>query len=143
MTGPLRGLAQLNLPVADVRAARDWYSEFLGIEPYFQRPNEIGPAYVEFRIGERDDELGIIDRRFLPSRDDEAGGAIVRWHVNDLRSTVDRLIELGAREYEPIVEREAGFATASVLDPFGNVLGLIHSPHFLGRMGPARSVMEP
>ena len=26
---------------------------------------------------------------------------------------------------------EAGWVTASVVDPFGNILGLMHSPHYL------------
>ena len=47
-------------------AARDWYAEVLGIEPYFQRPEEGPPAYIEFRIGADEDELGLIDRRYAP-----------------------------------------------------------------------------
>lgn len=39
--------------------------------------------------------------------------------------------KLGAEEYEPLIEREAGFKTASVVDPFGNVLGLMYNPHYL------------
>jgi len=31
----------------DLAAARRWYSEFLGIEPYFNRPE-----YIEFRFGD-------------------------------------------------------------------------------------------
>ncbi|GLQ55483.1 hypothetical protein GCM10010862_27420 [Devosia nitrariae] len=38
----------------------------MGVEPYFQRPKEGTPAYVEFRIGDDEDELGIIDRQYLP-----------------------------------------------------------------------------
>jgi hypothetical protein len=30
-----------------------------------------------------------------------------------------------------VIKREAGFVTASVVDPFGNILGLMHSPHFV------------
>jgi predicted enzyme related to lactoylglutathione lyase len=133
MKNPLKGLAQVNIAVDDVVAARDWYAEFLGIQPYFQRPNEGSPAYVEFRVGEGEDELGIIDKSFMPSAQAAAGSSVARWHVDDLKGVLARLKELGAKEYEPLVEREAGFATASVVDPFGNVLGLIHSPHFIGR----------
>jgi hypothetical protein len=39
--------------------------------------------------------------------------------------------KLGAKEYEPLIEREAGFKTASVVDPFGNVFGLMYNPHYL------------
>jgi hypothetical protein len=42
--------------------ARSWYAQFLGIEPYFVRPEDGPPAYVEFRVGDYQDELGIIDR---------------------------------------------------------------------------------
>jgi predicted enzyme related to lactoylglutathione lyase len=124
---PLRGLAQVNLPADDVAKARDWYAKFLGVEPYFQRPDEKAPAYVEFRIGDTEDELGIIDSKFLPKG---SGGAIARWHVDDLKATLAKLKDLGAKENEPLTEREGGFATASVVDPFGNILGLIHSPHY-------------
>lgn len=38
---------------------------------------------------------------------------------------------MGAREYEPITPSEDGFVTASVVDQFGNVLGITHNPHYL------------
>lgn len=58
-------------------------------------------------------------------------GAVVFWHVDDLAATLDRLIAMGATIYEPVTERGSGFVTASVLDPFGNVLGVMNNPHFL------------
>ena len=135
VTSTLRGLAQVNVSADDVAAARDWYAEFLGVAPYFQRPSADDPAYVEFRIGDDEDELGIIDRRFLPEASNSPlGGVIARWHVDDLAGTVERLISLGARENEPVIEREAGFVTASVVDPFGNIIGLITSPHYLEKL---------
>jgi hypothetical protein len=33
------------------------------------------------------------------------------------------------------VRGEGGWITASVIDPFGNVLGLMHSPHYLELLG--------
>ena len=53
------------------------------------------------------------------------------WHVDDLAASVDRALERGAREHDPIRERGEGFVTASVTDPFGNVLGLMHNPNWL------------
>ena len=128
----LRGLTTVSFWADDLIAARDWYAEVLGIEPYFQRPEEGPPAYIEFRIGADEDELGLIDRRYAPpgaSRD--PGGAVIYWQVDNVAAAVARLVEHGATEYQPIVERDAGFVTASVLDPFGNVLGLMYSPHFV------------
>jgi catechol 2,3-dioxygenase-like lactoylglutathione lyase family enzyme len=48
----LRGMANVSFWAEDVKAARSWYSELFGIEPYFQRPDPENPAYVEFRIGD-------------------------------------------------------------------------------------------
>ena len=132
----LRGFTTVNYWAVDVEAARDWYAQVLEIEPYFQRPEEGPPAYVEFRVGPDEDELGLIDRRYAPLASADPGGAIIHWQVDDVSATVARLLELGATEYQPVTEREAGFVTASVLDPFGNILGLMYSPHFVAMHQP-------
>ena len=125
-------LTTINYWADDVKAAWDWYAQVLEAEPYFVRPEEGPPAYVEFRVGPDEDELGLIDRRYAPpSTSRDPGGAIMHWHVDDVSAAVARLLELGATEYQPVTEREAGFVTASVVDPFGNILGLMYSPHFL------------
>ncbi|BDZ46865.1 VOC family protein [Naasia aerilata] len=122
----LRGLANVSFFAADLEEAGRWYTELLGFEPYFSVP-----GYLEFRIGDYAHELGIIDARYAPPGPGEPGGAIAYWHVDDVRSTLDRLTELGASVREPIRERGHGFVTASVVDPFGNVLGVMQNPHYL------------
>jgi catechol 2,3-dioxygenase-like lactoylglutathione lyase family enzyme len=93
----LRGLSTVSFFADDVTAARAWYTELLGSEPYFVRPIDGPPAYVEFRIGDYQHELGIVDRRFAPSgRPDRAGGAVTYWHVDDVRASFDRLLSMGA-----------------------------------------------
>jgi predicted enzyme related to lactoylglutathione lyase len=129
----LRGLTTVSFWVDDVSAARDWYTAVLGIGPYFQRPEQGAPAYIEFRVGADEDELGLIDRRYAPPGASwDPGGAIIYWQVDDVAAAVSRLIELGATEYQPVTaQRTAGFITASVVDPFGNILGLMYNPHFV------------
>ncbi|WP_410573501.1 VOC family protein [Amycolatopsis sp. cmx-4-61] len=122
----LRGMATVTYYAENHEAAKAWYTEFLGVEPYFEVP-----GYSEFRIGDYQHELGIIDREYAPFAYTEPGGEIVRWHVDDLEGTFARLLELGAKEYEPIIERGPGFVTASVVDPFGNVLGIMTNVHYL------------
>jgi predicted enzyme related to lactoylglutathione lyase len=122
----LRGMATVSYFADDHAAAQAWYTEFLGIEPYFRRP-----GYAEFRIGDYQHELGLIDRKYVPASMGGASGEIVYWHVDDLEATVARLHELGAKENEPITERGPGFVTASVVDPFGNVLGVMTNVHYL------------
>lgn len=128
----LRGLTTVNLIAEDVPATVAWYTEVLEIEPYFVRPVEGPPAYVEFRIGDYQHELGIIDARYASHRPTgQPAGAVVSWHVDDVAAAVDRLTAMGATTHDPLTVREAGFVTASVVDPFGNILGLMYSPHYL------------
>ena len=124
----LRGFATVNYWADDLEAAKGWYAELLGIDPYFERP-----GYYEFRVGDYVRELGLIDGRYAPHDPASgAGGAIMYWHVDDVEAVLERLLSMGAKEYEPLTRRgEAGFVTASVVDPFGNVLGVMYNPHYL------------
>lgn len=126
----LRGLATVNFYATDHAAAKKWYTEFLGIEPYFNVP-----GYTEFRIGDFQQELGIIDAAYAPEGySAKPSGAIAHWHVDNLEATLERLIALGAVLYQPITDHSQGkgtFVTASVADPFGNVLGIMTNVHYL------------
>jgi catechol 2,3-dioxygenase-like lactoylglutathione lyase family enzyme len=54
------------------------------------------------------------------------------WHVDDLEATVERLLSMGATQCQPITPHgDSGFVTASVVDPFGNVLGVMNNPDYL------------
>jgi predicted enzyme related to lactoylglutathione lyase len=126
----LRGLATVSFYASDHAAAKKWYSEFLGMEPYFNVP-----GYTEFRIGDYQQELGIIDSSYAPDGyAAKPSGAIVHWHVDHLQGTLDRLIAMGATMYQPITDHSQGkgtFVTASVADPFGNILGIMTNVHYL------------
>jgi predicted enzyme related to lactoylglutathione lyase len=128
----LRGLTTTTFFADDVAAAAAWYTDVLGVEPYFMRPVDGPPAYVEFRIGDYQHEFGIVDSRYaVGGRPERPGGAIAYWHVDDVRASLDRLLDLGATVHEEPVERGPGFVTASVVDPFGNVLGVMFNQHYL------------
>jgi len=131
----LRGFATISFWADDVAAAVAWYTRFLDLKPYFDQSTPEGRiVYAEFRVGDHQHELGIIDRGFQPSSAASTGpgGAIMYWHVDDLEASVTRLVSMGAKEYEPITPRgDSGFVTASVVDPFGNVLGVMTNPHYL------------
>ena len=128
----LRGISTISFYAADMKAAREWYSNLLGMQPYFQQPNAENPAYIEFRLGDYQHELGIIDAKYKPQiASSGAGGAIVFWHVDNLEEAVAQVKALGATEYEPITTRGEGFVTASVIDLFGNILGPMYNKHYL------------
>jgi predicted enzyme related to lactoylglutathione lyase len=124
----LRGFATISFFAADHEAAKKWYTELLGIEPYFNRP-----GYAEFRLGDYQHELGIIDSRYAPKAATPGpGGAVMFWHVDNIEAAFEQLLAMGATEYEPIIDRGgAGFVTASVIDPFGNILGIMYNPHYV------------
>ena len=130
----LRGLTTISYYADDVAAATQWYSEFLGTEPYFKRTEgeAVVPQYVEFRLGDYQHELGLIDSRYAPGGSATGpAGAVIYWHVDDVIATFERLLSVGATEYQAPIDRGAGFITAAVVDPFGNILGVMYNPHYL------------
>lgn len=133
-TRTLRGFATISYWADDLEAAKEWYSQFLGIDPYFQVdvPHLGRPAYYEFRIGDYQHELGLIDSSYAPDgATNGAAGAIMYWHVDDVTATLEKLLSMGANEHQAPTERGEGFITASVVDPFGNILGIMQNPHYL------------
>jgi len=114
------GLRTAQFHVADLRAARDWYTRALGIEPYFDQP-----FYVGFDVGGF--ELGLVPDG--PARG-TAGTLSVYWGVADIDAAHASLVELGAAAAGPIEDVGAGIRKATVVDPFGNALGIIENPHF-------------
>ena len=123
----LRGLTTVSFWAADLAAAKQWYTDLLGIAPYFERP-----GYIEFRLGDYQHELGIIDHRYAPDPAAASpAGAIVYWHVDDVKTTLEKLLSMGAQPYQALIERGEGFITASVVDPFGNILGIMYNRHYL------------
>ncbi len=138
-TDMFRGFATISYYADDMTAAEAWYTELLGLPPYFRRDHEGAPAYLEYRIGDHQAELGLIDSRFAPHTVGGApAGVIMNWHVDDLAASLARLIDLGAKELEGITHRGEGFTTASVVDPFGNIIGIMYNPHYVEMVAKAQ-----
>jgi predicted enzyme related to lactoylglutathione lyase len=111
------GLRTVIYPAPDLDALKAWYTEVLGFGPYFDEP-----FYVGFEAGGY--ELGL-----LPDRPVGAG-PITYWGVTNADDAVAALIANGATAHDPVTEVGEGIRTASVLDPAGNVVGVIENPHF-------------
>jgi predicted enzyme related to lactoylglutathione lyase len=128
----LRGMSTVTYFADDVEEARAWYASFLGAPAYFERSTPDGVlAYAEFRIGDYSAELGIVHRRFEVTPSEKPAGAVLYWAVDDLDATLARLRELGAQVHDEPQVRGEGFVTASVIDPFGNILGVMTNTHYL------------
>ena len=118
---PILGLRTALYRVTDLEQAKEWYRAVLGIDPYFDEP-----FYVGFNVGGF--ELGLD-----PDTSEGApgpGGVNVYWGVEDADAALARLRELGGREHAPVTDVGGGIRVAAVLDPFGNVFGIIENPHF-------------
>lgn len=115
---PFLGLRTVIYAAPALAETRAWYSQAFGVEPYFDEP-----FYVGFNIGGY--ELGLDPNAALSE-----GSTITYWGVADLEAVWEHLLGLGATSHAPIQEVGDGIKTASVYDPFGNVIGLIDNPHF-------------
>ncbi|MEJ0084315.1 MAG: VOC family protein [Pseudomonadota bacterium] len=100
----------------DIAAGKLWYMKFLGFPPYFDQP-----FYVGFNVGGY--ELGL-------SPDAAQSSVGCYWGVKDIVAAHARLLELGAEPCTDIQDVGEGIRVADVLDPFGNVLGIIENPNF-------------
>lgn len=109
-------------PVENLAQATAWYQAALEQAPYFDEP-----FYVGFNVGGY--ELGLVP---LESEARPAGpaGPTTYWGVPDAETAYVRLLELGAQPHEAIHDVGSGILLGAVLDPFGNMLGIIQNPHF-------------
>jgi predicted enzyme related to lactoylglutathione lyase len=119
----LLGLRTGMYHVADLEAAKAWYTRVLGKPPYFDEP-----FYAGFEVGGYELGLNPDTSKIKPG----AGGVVVYWGVTNADSAHARLLELGAQEFEPVTDVGGGIRVAVVLDPFGNLFGVIENPHFKG-----------
>ena len=116
-----RGLRTVVYQVEDLDAAKDWYARALGFGPYFDEPFYVGYTVGGFELGLVPPEEG------APSG---AGGTIAYWGVEDIDSAMAKLLDLGAVLHGAVQDVGGDIRVGSVIDPFGNLLGIIENPHF-------------
>lgn len=121
MNQPFQGLRTAIYHVDPLAEATEWYSRVLDSAPYFNEP-----FYVGFNVGGF--ELGLV-----PAEHGKTPGVRsvdAYWGVLDIQAAYDRLIAMGATSCEPPTNVGGGIYTATVFDPWQNVLGIIYNPHF-------------
>ena len=116
-----QGLRTVIYHAPDLDRAKAWYSSVLGIAPYFDQP-----FYVGFNVGGYELALDP-DASSTPGGN---AGSVVYWGVADAQASFDRLLSLGAVQRSAVMDVGDGIRVATVLDPFGNILGIIQNPHF-------------
>jgi predicted enzyme related to lactoylglutathione lyase len=120
------GLRTVIYHVKDINQAKKWYSDILGIQPYFDQP-----YYVGFSVGGF--ELGLDPNPAGPSG---KGGVVAYWGVQNAEESLNRLLKLGAQKDNDVQDVGEGIKVATVLDPFGNIFGIIENPHFKWKENP-------
>ena len=116
----IRGLRTAIYHVEDLKKASEWYSKVLGIKPYFSEPFYVGFNVGGFELGLDPDMSGIV-------RGNNVG---VYWGVDNIAESLKQLIAHGAKENSAVQDVGGGVLLATLLDPFGNVFGIIENPHF-------------
>lgn len=101
-------------PVKDLARAKTLYRTLLGVDPYVDEP-----YYVGFRVG--DQEIGLD-----PHGHKE--GMTPYWHVDDIKTSLQSLLDAGAQAQQEVKDVGGGRLTAVVRDAEGNMVGLIQSP---------------
>jgi predicted enzyme related to lactoylglutathione lyase len=115
------GLRTAIYHVDDIEKGKAWYTEVLGLKPYFDEP-----FYVGFNVGGY--ELGL-----QPSEGqsgEKADGAVAYWGVADAADVFKQMLKLGATIHEVVQDVGGGIKVTTVKDPFGNIFGIIENPNF-------------
>jgi predicted enzyme related to lactoylglutathione lyase len=114
----IQGLRTVIYPVTDLAEGKRWYTQVLGIMPYFDEPYYVGYSVGGFELG------------LIPDGKPGVAGPIVYWGVPDAEVELARLVHLGIEIHEPLNEVGGGIKVGSVKDPFGNAFGVIENAHF-------------
>ncbi|MEO6458292.1 MAG: VOC family protein [Chloroflexia bacterium] len=121
----LQGLRTVIYQVSNLEKAKEWYSTVVGMPPYFDEPFYVGYNVGGYELGLDPDMSGASGMSGVG-----AGGVRAYWGVESAVETYQRLLELGATEHSAVQNVGEGILTGVVLDPFGNLFGIIENPHF-------------
>jgi hypothetical protein len=106
------GIRSTCVPVPSLDAGRAWYGIALQAQPYLADPEAVTFYLNGF----------LLTLRQGPA---QAAGTVVYWSVDHLEAELERLQALGAQPHEPVSALDEFTRCATLLDPFGNVLGLV------------------
>ena len=112
-----QGFGVVIYPVSDLAQAKTLYRTLLGVEPYTDEA-----YYVGFRV--RDQEIGLDPHGHRKGMT----GPVGYWHVNDIQTSLQQLLEAGAQVQQAVQDVGGGKLIASVKDADGNITGLVQFP---------------
>ena len=111
------GIQTVIYPVHNVEVTKQLLTAVLGTEPYVD-----APFYVGFRVG--DQEIGLDPN----GHSQGLTGPVPYVEVADINATFEHLIDAGAEGVQQPRDVGQGKLVASVKDPDGNMIGIMHTP---------------
>lgn len=108
-----KGVKTILYPVENMTQAKALFSKFLGVEPYADQP-----YYVGFKIDDQD--IGLVPNN-------PEAGMTAFYHVDDIKNSLQILVDAGAAIIQNIKNVGGGRLIASVKDKDSNIIGLIQN----------------
>ena len=108
-----QGIKTVIYPVKDMTQATTLFRKFLGVEPYADQP-----YYVGFKINDQD--VGLVPNS-------PEAGMTAFYHVDDIKNSLEILLDAGAAIIQAIRNVGGGRLIASVKDKDSNIIGLIQN----------------
>lgn len=105
-----QGIKAVIYPVTDLARAKATFQTFLGAEPIAD-----APYYVGFKVGDLD--IGL-------DPNGHKSGMTVYYDVDDIKQSLQSLLDAGAQIEQAIKDIGGGGLIASVRDADGNIIGL-------------------
>lgn len=109
-----QGISTVIYPVKDITRTKALFRELLGVEPYAD-----APYYVGFKVGSQD--IGL-------DPNGHKDGMTAYYHVDDIKKSLQSLVDAGAKTIQEIKDVGGGRLIASVKDADGNIIGLLQDP---------------
>ena len=101
--------------VPDLQAAKAWYSRLIGVQPYFDEVFYVGFDFNGCELGlHPQDETVTIGNQ-----------TVSHWAVDEIENCVKKLVAEGATVLYAVADVGGGIKVATVIDPWGNAVGLI------------------
>jgi predicted enzyme related to lactoylglutathione lyase len=113
----LKDVTLITYMVADLTAAKRFFGELIGADPYADTPR-----YVGYKSG--DMEIGLV-----PGGGKREPGGLAYWTVSDIAASVKALVAAGGTVVQEITDVAYGLLVASVKDPNGAIVGLRQFPN--------------
>ena len=102
---------------ADMTAAKRFFRELIGSDPYAD-----SPYYTGFKNTEGM-EIGLV-----PQGTNAGSGGLAYWTVSDIAASVKALVNAGGAVVQDVTDVAQGLLVASVKDPNGAIVGLRQFP---------------